>query len=53
MNTPHTLVTLTAAERRSHEEKVDRWLLTLQAQAADSSDPETQANALALLASRT
>jgi hypothetical protein len=45
-------VRLNQEERASHETKVERWIETLKRQAADDSDPETQANARALLKSR-
>jgi hypothetical protein len=39
----------TASTQQANE---DRWLRTLRQQAADDSDPETQANARLLLANR-
>lgn len=50
--TMHTAVRLSDEERASHDRREARWLETLRTQAADSSDPETQANARALLAAR-
>lgn len=48
----HAMVTLTDAERSSHERKLDRWTETLIAQARNDADPETRENARLLLDNR-
>ena len=45
-------VCLTAAQKARTAQLYAAWVDTLRRQAADASDPETQANAVALLARR-
>lgn len=52
MTRSHEFVRLTPEQRARRAARVAAWLETLRAQANDDSDPETQANARALLARR-